>query len=114
MHEAVPGRTTRSVMGGAAVAQPESTEFINAVIRKGAVTGQEYKALLSLVGPEELGFTATADNLDWRTNRRRVRNTQGADHDETRRFWRLVGICADKRRADQSSRADPASGGGNN
>ena len=109
------GSPKRSIIDHYRIApDTEAREFINAVIREGAVTGQEYKALLSLVGPEELGLTATADNLDWRTNRSRVRHAQGADHDEARRFWRLVGMCADKRRADQSSEANPASVGGNN
>jgi hypothetical protein len=85
------GSPARSIIDHYRIApDPETRQFINDIIQQGAVCGKEYKALLDLVSMDQLGLAATADNLDWRTNRSRVRQGDGPDCDEARRFWRLV------------------------
>lgn len=85
------GGPTRSILDHYRIApNPERRDFITSFVREGPVAGQEYRALAEMVSANELGLTATAELLDWRPKRRRIRQGEGADHDEVRRLWRLI------------------------
>jgi hypothetical protein len=69
---------------------PEARDFITGLVDERAVVGQNYTALARLVGAEQLGLTATAELLDWRTAQCRLERGIGSDCDEAKRFWRLI------------------------
>jgi hypothetical protein len=69
---------------------PESHDLIASELKRGQISGGDYQALERLLGKEQLGIVATADLLDWRTDPGHVKRAEGADRDETRRFWTLI------------------------
>jgi TnsA endonuclease N terminal len=69
---------------------PERHDLIAAEVKCGPISGGHYQALERLVGKEQLGLVATADLLDWRADPGYVKRAEGADRDETRRFWTLI------------------------
>ena len=54
------------------------------------MVGQHYRALAELVSSNELGLTATAELLDWRPHRSRIKRAEGADQAEARGLWALI------------------------
>lgn len=69
---------------------PERRELVTEEIAAGAVSGKDYKALVDLVGREQLGRIAAAELLDWRADPGRVRAAEGHDREEARQFWALI------------------------
>jgi hypothetical protein len=69
---------------------PESHDLIASEIKRGPITGGDYRALERLLGKDQLGLVATVDLLDWRTDPGYVKRAEGTDRDETRRFWTLI------------------------
>lgn len=71
-------------------ARADARELVVSMVNDGPVKGNEYGALVSLVGYEQLGIIATAELLDWRADRRCIKHSDGADRTEAARFWTLV------------------------
>lgn len=69
---------------------PERLELVADEVRAGEVADGNYAALRQLVPIEQLGLIATAELLDWRVDLRRIRQADGPDRDEARRFWALI------------------------
>lgn len=76
---------------------PELRELIASEVQSGPVTTGEYTALKSLVGPEQLGLTATAELLQWRPDRGRIQHAEGSDRQEARQLWAVIDQHRDAR-----------------
>ena len=70
---------------------PEKHELITGEVKNGPVTGEDYKALVQVVGYEQLGLTASTELLDWRTDLGQIKHAEGADRHEAQQLWDMVG-----------------------
>lgn len=68
-------------------------ELVVGMVSDGPVKDNEYSALVSVVGYEQLSIIATDELLDWRADRRCVKHSDGPDRNEAARFWTLVDRC---------------------
>lgn len=75
----------------------DAEELIRSEVARGPVTSCTYEAIRSLVGYEQLGLTATAELLDWRSTRNTLRRARGRDKAEAARLWALVDRRAERR-----------------
>ena len=89
------GSPARSIIDHYRLApDPDNRDFIAWLLQDGSVVGQDYKELVKHVDVSEFGLIATAELLDWRPTRNRIRHGHGADQEEAQRFWRLIGRYA--------------------
>jgi hypothetical protein len=72
---------------------PETRELVLAELERGPVTGDDYRALVQLVGYEQLGLVTTQELLEWRPGAW-IKLADAADHHEMTRLWARLGECS--------------------
>jgi hypothetical protein len=68
----------------------EKLELVIAEVDSGPVNGDDYDALIRLVGYEQLGLIATQQLLEWRPGIGHINRAGTTDRDQIRWVWSLI------------------------